>query len=500
MTRYVKFMRGTTAAYKNLTSKDDDTLYFLSDSVNEEGSLYLGERLISGPGATLRPETLKLTDLLDVIVANDLNYDALLMFNPTTKQWESYSFDDLKFQGASATVDGLAGLVPAPKAGQENLFLRGDGTWAPAGASHQTFEGVANANETHPVAITRIIADSIVNHGDLVIVKDLLTEDKYQYTTYVYDDGTWKAMDGAYDAENVYFKSDLVFTEAIGTVTIPSTGSATIATTGKNVKQLMEMLFAEERNPNVYAPSITLTTNHGSYEVGTKITPSYSFTCSPGVYEFGPNTGIVHTSYNIAATNNLIEVENVHSDSYPTDGIVEGTMPTEVQIKDNTNYYLTATVAYNASTTIPVTNLNNYYDDGKLPKGTATCSSGAFNGYRAFFYGMDATGATLDSAFVRDNLINGGAYDRSKTLSFTAAELEGVKRFLILVPSSSTRGGVSKATITSSMNADATNDYVLLESTVDVEGVDGYDAIPYKVWVYEPASIASTEVHSVILN
>ena len=34
--------------------------------------------------------------------------------------------------GATADKDGTSGTVPAPTAGQENLFLRGDGTWAEA--------------------------------------------------------------------------------------------------------------------------------------------------------------------------------------------------------------------------------------------------------------------------------------------------------------------------------------------------------------------------------
>lgn len=36
-------------------------------------------------------------------------------------------------QGASSTKAGAAGLVPAPKVGEQNKFLRGDGTWAEAG-------------------------------------------------------------------------------------------------------------------------------------------------------------------------------------------------------------------------------------------------------------------------------------------------------------------------------------------------------------------------------
>ena len=48
---YVKFMRGTPTAFKNLATKDDDTLYFLSDKDNAEGYLYLGTKLISEPGS-----------------------------------------------------------------------------------------------------------------------------------------------------------------------------------------------------------------------------------------------------------------------------------------------------------------------------------------------------------------------------------------------------------------------------------------------------------------
>ena len=32
-------------------------------------------------------------------------------------------------QGASDSVDGTKGLVPAPEKGRQNSFLRGDGTW-----------------------------------------------------------------------------------------------------------------------------------------------------------------------------------------------------------------------------------------------------------------------------------------------------------------------------------------------------------------------------------
>jgi hypothetical protein len=32
--------------------------------------------------------------------------------------------------GATATEDGISGLVPTPLSGQQNLYLQGNGTWS----------------------------------------------------------------------------------------------------------------------------------------------------------------------------------------------------------------------------------------------------------------------------------------------------------------------------------------------------------------------------------
>lgn len=48
--------------------------------------------------------------------------------------WAAPSLGDLpEFTGATSTAPGEKGLVPAPSKGDRNLFLRGDGTWAKAG-------------------------------------------------------------------------------------------------------------------------------------------------------------------------------------------------------------------------------------------------------------------------------------------------------------------------------------------------------------------------------
>ena len=67
-------MRGTPSAYAALVTKENDTLYFISNPEDSEVSLYLGSKLISGNGiagpgsAGDLSELLGLNDLSDVIV------------------------------------------------------------------------------------------------------------------------------------------------------------------------------------------------------------------------------------------------------------------------------------------------------------------------------------------------------------------------------------------------------------------------------------------------
>jgi hypothetical protein len=139
MANYVKFMRGTTAAYNRLTTIDDDTLYFLSDNDGKEGSLYLGAKLIAGPdvsGAT------SLGELADVLLTPGIDYDAILMYDSVELKWRDYSFDALTFRAATENLDGAAGFVPAPDFNERNKFLRGDGVWATAGTECQIFNNI----------------------------------------------------------------------------------------------------------------------------------------------------------------------------------------------------------------------------------------------------------------------------------------------------------------------------------------------------------------------
>ena len=122
---YVKFIRGTPTAFAKISQKNNDTLYFISETNSKKGSLYLGEKLISGNIESLE-------DLSNISIDEFLQDKNLLSYDANSKQWINKPIIDAigLMIGASNNAQGKSGLVPAPGIGQENLFLRGDGIWA----------------------------------------------------------------------------------------------------------------------------------------------------------------------------------------------------------------------------------------------------------------------------------------------------------------------------------------------------------------------------------
>lgn len=133
---YVKFVRGTPNNWAALTKaeKDLDTLYFISEPEGEEGKLYLGPKLIAGGGSGTSVGSLK--DLQDILLSESIEANSFLVYDSESKKWINKAASQVLasiatlMKGATADKDGAAGLVPVPTQGQQNLFLRGDATWA----------------------------------------------------------------------------------------------------------------------------------------------------------------------------------------------------------------------------------------------------------------------------------------------------------------------------------------------------------------------------------
>ena len=301
--------------------------------------------------------------------------------------------------------------------------------------------------------------------GDTAIVKRAISGDKVSYTAYVYD-GAWKAMDGNYNAENVYFAGDLTYTAPIGVLTVPSSGSGTIASSGKNVKDVLASILAKEKNPKTTQPSASMDSdNIKAYEVGTNVAINYSISTNPGSYAYGPNTGVTFSGHK--ATFNGETVTGA-----------SGTF-TSVQVTDTTNLSITGSVDYSDGA-IPVTNLGNNYTSGQIKAGTKTLSNGSLTGYRNWFYGYKAGGATidvsaLDSAKIRALTPQNGSFPG--TLSTNK-----MQQMFFAIP----KGRKTEVSVANNVNGAPCT--VTKVTDVMVEGANGFTAIAYDVWYVNNAA------------
>lgn len=319
-----------------------------------------------------------------------------------------------------------------------------------------------------------------LHNGDTAIVKRAITGDKTSYTAYVYD-GEWKAMDGNYRADNVYFDDDITYTVAIGTLSKPS-GSAKFAAKGKSVEYVLSKLMAQEADPSKTNPSVSFSSQggFGTFEIGTKKNLTYTAALSAGSYTYGPATGITAQSWNVKCTG-IDEAK------------ITATGTFENVIAEATPKKITATATYGEGS-IPVTNLGNPYPTGKITAGSASKDSDSLVGVRHMFYGVvKSADFELNSANIRSLKHETAA---KKTIgTFTAGE--GAVKVIVACPAGH---NVTTVTLPSAMGADATADFVKQAGTVAVEGAEGYTSAPYTVWVFEPASIPSTQSYSIVIG
>ena len=301
--------------------------------------------------------------------------------------------------------------------------------------------------------------------GDTAIIKRVISGDKFSYTAYVYD-GTWKAMDGNYNAENVYFADNLTYTAPIGVLTVPSSGSGTIASSGKNVKDVLASILAKEKNPDITQPSASMSSsNMKEQEVGTNIAIQYSISTDPGSYTYGPDTGVTFSGHK--ATFNGETVTGA-----------SGTF-TSVQVTDTTNLSITGSVDYSDGA-IPKTNLGNNYTSGQIKAGTKTLSKGTLTGYRNWFYGYKAGGATIDvsalnSAKIRALTPKNGSFPG--TLSTNK-----MQQMFFAIP----KGRKTEVSVANNVNGAPCT--VTKVTDVMVEGANHFDAIAYDVWYVNNAA------------
>lgn len=376
--------------------------------------------------------------------------------------------------GATELSAGLAGLVPAPGKGAADRFLRSDGTWTKIQTSEaheaQIFSVENTDKKEHTELITDTISGTTLFKGDIFIVKDLIANDKYQHTAYIYNGTSWIAMDGNYSAENVYFTDNFTFTAPVGTVEIPESGSQVVDAKGKNLQEFLASIFAKEKDPKVTLPKVTIKLPNLTstvYEIGTKLTPKYSITFTPGEYEYGPATGITAT----------YEVTDTESGVGDGTGLT-GNLP-EFTVNADTVYKATVKASYTEGA-VPKSNLGTLKPDLKIAAGnvSAVSSTVGIKGFRKTFYGTRTNKEDLDSAAIRA-LAGSSTSGLAAGSSFTINIPTGAVRVVFAYPA--TLRDVNSVKDVNGLNAEIKSAFK--QSTMTVAGAGEDAGIEYKVYI-----------------
>lgn len=365
-----------------------------------------------------------------------------------------------------------------------NKFKIGDGAtaWkelAYAGADETVIKSIINENRDTcsyvDLTAGQEDADGLATittpkQGDTAIIRKAIDDTHKSYTAYVYNGTAWAAMDGNYNADNVYLDMDITMAgnyTQVGNLTKTQNGTATFATKGKSIAAALTDIFSKRLQPGTpTAPAVTLTFGQAkAYEVGTTVSPSYSATLSAGSYTYGPATGITATSWEI--TDTAGNTATTASGSFA-----------DVIVADDTNYKITAKANYGEGAVAK----DNLGSDSspvvKIAAGSATKTSGAITGYRNTFYGTVTEKAEVTSTIIRGlSGKSGAAWANGK--SFTVNIPVGAVRVIFAYPAA--LQDVSSVKDVNGLNAEIKSAFT--KSSVTVAGAGADAGIAYKVYV-----------------
>ena len=370
MANYVKFQRGSQEAYDALKAAgtlDNNTLYFIYNEANNTvGALYMGSRIISGGDITIASAALD--DLADVIVKGAGTNSFLVKGD--NDNWVAKSLEDV----VALIKNNLGDLA----------------------STAQVFQITLESNETHNDAINRAIEGLLIQAGDVVIIKELIVNGKYQHTAYIFDNNNWIPMDGNYSAANVFTPEDIQVTTAVGEL-----AANTVVDAGTNFAELLVKILSQSKDPIKTDPSITAfsVTNSGSgkdFEAGTSVTPKWTATFNAGSYTY-KSTVSNETITPVSGTGVTVNSYSVTKDGVEIGTVKDGSASAFVLGDNTVNFKI---VANYGDGNYALTNLN------KLPETEVRIAAGSaektatITTYRKMFAG-GTTASDIDSALIR---------------------------------------------------------------------------------------------------
>lgn len=365
----------------------------------------------------------------------------LVLRNDTSTNWEKSNY---KFQTGEVGLE-IDGQKVKMKIGIEGK------TWSEldyfGGSENQYLEFNSKAELD--------AYEGVVNPGDVAVIKTLISgEDNYSYTSYVFDNNTkkWKAMDGNYNAENIYFDEDLLTTTPIGNIKLDN-GQATIPAAGKNLIDLFNTLYVAEDSIDLKKsnPSASISGTSTTYcEIGTTATKNITLSLTDdGEYKYGCTAEMLSTGESATSIiNDGSTGANISGYQIEFDGVVS-------EIKSTTTFSLSPEARNSKASlsvvgkihygdgNIPVSNLKKAYPDQRiLASNTYNKVDNVFRWYVPMYYGFTYSDTVINNpkqitaseikALTR--IKDADAYNETKKTTATATK--SWRQFFLAIPKS----------------------------------------------------------------
>lgn len=480
----VLFSYGVKANYLALSAKDENTLYFITDSQE----IFKGTQLI----ADKTKLNVSFVDTIPTAETSVPNVLYVATVGGKTTMWIKNGDSMIQAGGGEATeiADGVITISKfADGTVATTLDAASDSTIP---TSKAVADAIANAVKGLDGAFVDVSAEAAPEGSTGTVIKFTAKDGSTKQVTVAdiflasatYDNATHKLKLTLNDAASSIVEVDL--SDLIGnslsdvvvgqdeafTVELGNGGTLGGFKTGDKVakdmtvENIVKKLLMKQVPPTYTQPSVAISNNggsaSGSYEIGSTVTPKVRAT-------FTQNDAGAVTS--IQFQKNSSDVGDAQSSAPAT--------------YEETGFVLESTTSFRAVVNyaegaVKKDNLGQDYPDGHIQAGSKTTSNYTFTPYRqGYFVGSTVDKATLTSATIRDMTKKNGAYS-AQTIEFTVPV--GAGRVVIACPATST--GLKKVINTSALNADVTSTFV--KSTLDIEGADGYSAITYNVWTFIP--------------
>ena len=439
--------------------------------------------------------------------------------NDTADNWatnEGQSTPLMPGEVAVEIVDGKAKLKIGTS--EESTFGNSEYFASSAAIYNNTSEPVEYGSETtDQQVINQLTTGKTLNDGDCAIIKREIAEDKdyYSYTSYVYSNGQWAAMDGNYSAENVFTSDDIVLAGTYSTIGNLVKGDTVNA--GTSLQALLTGMLSQRiqpGDPTLPTATISADSSDGNSEVGNTYTkPTGKITVTSGSYtNEGTNTGVKYLANNVTVAygsnantatykkSNSGELGNGGSVSITATDYASGN--TSATFTDDTVSYTFSGKAHNEAGNVAKDNLGANSDpEKKIAAGdiTVTNKTVSYRGFRKMFAG-NTTATSFDStairalSLVKDGNSKNGA--KASTATTTVTVPEGATNLVIACPTKSVGKKYTLSKVEMLSNGvwdDYTSKFEQINSadnTISVDGaVSGQNAQNYNVYIYKFAAL-----------